>query len=152
MLAFSLYFAYQFVGVFGAGSAVDALENRFFGGVQAEVASLVPSPAAAPEGAAPGTIVLAVERSPDGSTTVRAHAVNAAGDALEPAPETPIDVYPTADHRSPIAGVGGGHPTSIHISEANRPVGLSRRWLNSAGSRTVHRGSISIAVTPAPWS
>src|SRR5262249_14596435 len=36
ILAVVLFFAYKVVGVFGAGTAVDFLENRVFGGVAAE--------------------------------------------------------------------------------------------------------------------
>ena len=40
----------------------------------------------------------------------------------------------------------------IQTSDANRPVGASRRWLNNAGSVTVHRGSMPMALTPAARS
>ncbi len=37
---------------------------------------------------------------------------------------------------------------SIHTSDARRPVGASRRWLNRSRSSTVQRGSTSMALTP----
>jgi Fe2+ transport system protein B len=131
ILAFALYFAYQFVGVFGAGSAVDALENRFFGGVQAERGSLSAAPAKVPEGAAPGAVVLAVERADDGAATVTAHVVNAGGDALEPAAETVIDVYPEGESRAPLSGLGRVTVPAQAAQHATAKVwsGLLNRWL-----------------------
>jgi Fe2+ transport system protein B len=131
VLAFSLYFAYQFVGVFGAGSAVDALENRFFGGVQAELGALVVVPPVVPEGAAPGTLVLAVTRTEEGASAVTALAVNAAGDALEPSPATVIDVYPEGASRAPMSGVGRV-TVPVHAAEhATVKVwsGVLNRWV-----------------------
>ncbi len=122
-LAFALYFAYQFVGVFGAGSAVDALENRFFGGVVAELGTLaLGGPQVAP-GAAPGTVVLGTEPSESGATTVVAYTVSADGERLELAPQARIDVYEASGARGHLTGSG-----RVEVPAAMAAHGFAKVW------------------------
>lgn len=136
-LAFALYFAYQFVGVFGAGSAVDALENRFFGGVVAETASLEPTlPSVAP-GTAPGTVVLSVEPEESGGAAVVAYTVSSDGERLERAPDTRIDIYEASGERAHLTGAGRvAVPASMAHGAFAKVWG---GWLNRLVFAGVHR-------------
>ena len=106
LLGFSLYFAYQFVGVFGAGSAVDALENGFFGSVEAQVSSLAVHAPAIPSGAAPGKLVLASHAGEHGTVIVAVYKVSADGSLLVEAPEVVVDVYDGSGSRAHLQGRG----------------------------------------------
>ena len=98
ILAFVLLLAYKIVGVFGAGTAVDFVERRVFGGVLAQTALDAPAaPSALDEGdfAAPGTERLVVLQ--DGPSRVRVVAQSKQGNgAYVVDPSARIDVYPSA--------------------------------------------------------
>lgn len=136
-LAFALYFAYQFVGVFGAGSAVDALENRFFGGVVTELAELEPGVPKVTPGTAPGTVVLAVEAPSSAETIVAAYTVSADGERLEAAPETRIDLYEASGARAHVTGFG-----RVTVPAEMTPRAFAKvwgGWLNRLVFAGVHR-------------
>jgi Fe2+ transport system protein B len=97
ILAFVLLLAYKIVGVFGAGTAVDFVERRIFGGVLAQTALDAPAPPSAlDEGdfAAPGTERLVVLQ--DGPSGVRLVAQSKQDNgAYVVDPSARIDVYPS---------------------------------------------------------
>ncbi len=65
----SLFLAYRVVGVFGAGTAVDFLENKLFGGVVAE-RSIESAGTSAPDDADDGAQRLRVTRLADGASEI----------------------------------------------------------------------------------
>ncbi len=123
LLAFALYFAYQFVGVFGAGSAVDALENGFFGSVQSEAHSLeLGAPRIAP-GTAPGTVLLGVYAGDQGARTVVVYKVSDGGDSLVAAPDVRVDVYEDEGKREHLSGFG-----AVEVPAATAEHASARVW------------------------
>ncbi len=96
ILAFVLLLAYKIVGVFGAGTAVDFVEKRVFGGVLAQTTLDAPAnPSALDQGdfAAPGTKRLVALQ--DGPSRLRIVAQSKRDDgAYVVDPTARIDVYP----------------------------------------------------------
>ena len=105
VLAVVLLFAYKVVGVFGAGTAVDFVENRIFGAVVAQAALDAPRGAdaldtsdAADEGAERIVVVS------EGASRVRAVAQRKHGGAYAVDPSARIDVYGRRARASGDAG------------------------------------------------
>ena len=106
ILALVLLLAYKIVGVFGAGTAVDFVERRIFGGVLAQTALDAPVPASAlaqGDFAAPGTERLVVLQ--DGPSRVRIVAQSKQDDGVYVRdPTARIDVYPSSLRSAPDEG------------------------------------------------
>ena len=133
ILAVVLFLAYKIVGVFGAGTAVDFVENHVFGGVLARSALDAPAaPSALDEGdfAAPGTERLVVMQ--DGPPRVRVVAQSKQADGVYVVdPTARIDVYPSAlgtapRRRARRAGEGDGRPVARR--RGARVERLVNRW------------------------
>jgi Fe2+ transport system protein B len=94
ILAVVLLLAYKVVGVFGAGTAVDFVENRIFGGVLAQAPLDAPQTAAAlaaADTADDGNVRLVVLG--DGPSSARVVAQTKKSGAYAPDPSARIDVY-----------------------------------------------------------
>jgi Fe2+ transport system protein B len=132
ILAFVLLLAYKIVGVFGAGTAVDFVEKRVFGGVLAQVALDAPGGASAlGEGdfAAPGTKRLVVLQ--DGPTRVRIVAQSKKDEgAYVIDPNARIDVYPSSLRSTTEDGALVVQATSEALRGAQARVwsGSLNRW------------------------
>ena len=107
ILAVVLLFAYKIVGVFGAGTAVDFVEKRIFGGVTAETAIDASSPPSAlrtGDFAGEGSErLVALE---DGPLVVRIVAQVKHAGAYVSDPGARIDVYPGSLRTAPAEGGG----------------------------------------------
>jgi Fe2+ transport system protein B len=100
-----LLLAYKIVGAFGAGTAVDFVENRVFGGVTAQAALATPEPAGAlavNDVADDGTERLVVLA--DGPSRVRVLAQVKSGGTYVADAKARIDVYRGSAHVEPIDG------------------------------------------------
>src|SRR5262249_53477769 len=106
ILAVVLLLAYKVVGVFGAGTAVDFVEKRVFGGVLAETALEAPGVVSTldrSDFAAPGTLRLVATEDGPGRLRVLAQAKLEDG-TYGAAPGARIDVYPSSLKTSPVSG------------------------------------------------
>jgi Fe2+ transport system protein B len=102
-----LLLAYKIVGVFGAGTAVDFVENRVFGNIEAQIALDAPQPAGAlttddvADEGAKRLVVLA-----DGPSRVRVLSQTKTGGTYATDPRARIDIY--ARGARVVAMDGGG--------------------------------------------
>jgi Fe2+ transport system protein B len=132
ILAFVLLLAYKIVGVFGAGTAVDFVERRIFGGVRAQTTLEAPAPPSAlgeSDFAAPGTERLVVLQ--DGPSRVRIVAQSKREDgAYVNDPAARVDVYPSSLRTSSEDGAvlvqTGGEP--LRGAQARVWSGSLNRW------------------------
>ena len=131
ILAFVLLLAYKIVGVFGAGTAVDFVEKRIFGGVVAQTTLDAPAaPSALDESdfAAPGSERLVALQ--DGPTHVRIVAQSKQDDGsyvVDPAAR--IDVYPGSLGTSSENGaVVVDAVAPLHGAQARVWTGSLNRW------------------------
>ena len=130
ILALVLLLAYKIVGVFGAGTAVDFVERRIFGGVLAQTALDAPVPASAlaqGDFAAPGTERLVVLQ--DGPSRVRIVAQSKQDDGVYVRdPTARIDVYPSSLRSAPDDG-----------AVVVQGVGETARWAERRAGARVER-------------
>jgi Fe2+ transport system protein B len=132
ILALALLLAYKVVGVFGAGTAVDFVENRIFGTAVAQSALDAPSPIealTASDVAAQGTERLVVLS--EGASRVRVVAQTKRGGAYAADPHARIDVY--AGHAS-VSRLGGGLAVDgdLRGGQARVWTGHLNRWAYGA--------------------
>lgn len=139
ILAFVLLLAYKVVGVFGAGTAVDAIEKHVFGTAIAQVALETPTTAAAlveDDFTADGSERLVVMRD-DASAPdrVRVFAQTKHGTVYEPDPTARIDVYPSSLQVAPAADGGrivqADAGRGLHGAQARVWSGSVNRWAYS---------------------
>ncbi len=132
ILAFVLLFAYKIVGVFGAGTAVDFVEKRVFGGVTAE---------AALDGASPPTALVTSDFAGEGAERlivledapgrVRLVAQSKQEGVYVSDPRARIDVYPSSLKTSPADGDGllvQGASADLRDAQARVWSGSLNRW------------------------
>jgi Fe2+ transport system protein B len=128
ILAVVLLFAYKIVGVFGAGTAVDFVEKRIFGGVTADVAIDATAPTSAlvaEDFAGEGSERLVVLE--DGPARVRIVAQSKRDGAYAADPEARIDLYPSSLRSSTAEGGG----LIVQATSAELRGGHARVWTGS---------------------
>ncbi|HEX3769767.1 MAG TPA: nucleoside recognition domain-containing protein, partial [Polyangiaceae bacterium] len=131
ILALVLLLAYKVVGVFGAGTAVDFIENRVFGATLARTA-LVVTPAAdltTEDYRAEGTERLVVAADPSGGLRVTPE--KKVGGAYAPDPAARVDLYPSSLAAVDAPGgarVVSGPSDALAHGEARVWSGALNRW------------------------
>jgi small GTP-binding protein len=127
-----LFYAYKIVGVFGAGSAVDFVENQVFGTVVADARLDTPNAIDAVVSTEDGALRLVT--TPEG-TAVRVTALVKQKEGWRPAGDARIDVYGAAsvvrngDGSMLAAGVRSGAHARIWSGAVNRAAYAGFNWL-----------------------
>lgn len=128
ILALVLLVAYKVVGVFGAGTAVDFVENRVFGGVVARISLDSAGVAQSRDDASATDEDVRLVVTPDGPSRVIVQAERKRSGHFAPDPTLRVDVY----GRGPFSTRGGSGRVAIEGSlrgaEARVWTGQLNRW------------------------